>query len=174
MGGSVGQAVSGMIWLISAALATWVDVKFAMIALALGGIFIFPLTQLTIKLLGHKASLSKSNPFNRLAMQIAFIIPLNLPVIAAAAMYNQSWFYPAFMIVVGTHYMPFVFLYGMWQYALLAAALIGGGVLIGMPLSANFIAGGWFTAVILLVFAFVVSRTSASWKKNELQATGSI
>ena len=67
-----------------------------------------------------------------LAMQVAFTIPLNLPVVAAAALYRLNWFYPACMIVVGTHYLPFIFLYGMWQFGVLAAVLIGGGVTIGL------------------------------------------
>jgi hypothetical protein len=91
-------------------------------------------------------------------MQVAFIVPLNLPVIAAAAAYNINWFYPAFMIVVGTHYLPFVTLYGMWQYAILAAVLIGGGVAIGWALPHNFILGGWFTPAALLIFALTISR----------------
>jgi hypothetical protein len=158
LGGSVGQAVSGGLWLLSAALATWVNLRYGIILLVLGGIFIFPLTQLVLKLLGHAAALNKANPLNQLAMQVAFIVPLNLPVIGAAALYNVNWFYPAFMVVVGTHYMPFIFLYGMRLYAVLAAVLIGGGVAIGFLLPHNFIVGGWLTGVVLLLFAVVVSR----------------
>ena len=94
----------------------------------------------------------------QLARQIAFIVPLSLPVIGAASLYNLAWFYPAFMIVLGTHYMPFMFLYGMWQFGVLAAVLIGGGVAIGMLAPDVFILGGWFTAVVLLMFAVVVAR----------------
>lgn len=36
IGGSIGQAVSGIIWLISAALGTWVSVRLGIIALAVG------------------------------------------------------------------------------------------------------------------------------------------
>lgn len=40
--GSVGQAVSGMIWLVSAALGTQGNQKSAILVLVLGGVFIFP------------------------------------------------------------------------------------------------------------------------------------
>jgi hypothetical protein len=113
-GGSIGQVVSGLIWFISAVLSTWVSNRYGIISLALGGIFIFPLTQLVLRMSSSRSSLRKENPLNGLAMEIAFIIPLSLPVIGAAALYNINWFYPAFMIVVGTHYVPFIFLYGMW------------------------------------------------------------
>jgi len=59
---------------------------------------------------------------------------------------------------VGTHYMPFMFLYGMWQYAILAATLIGGGVLIGIYLANSFVVGGWLTAALLLIFSLVIWR----------------
>ncbi|MHB0879171.1 MAG: DUF7010 family protein [Anaerolineae bacterium] len=158
VGGAVGQAVSGLIWLVSAALGSFASQRSAIIALALGGVFIFPLTQLALRLLGRRASLGRNNPFNALAMQVAFTVPFCLPVIGAAAAYNVDWFYPAFMIVVGAHYLPFVTLYGMWQYAVLAAVLIGGGVAIGMVLPDSFTPGGWYTAVVLLVFALLAWR----------------
>ena len=58
--GSVGQAVSGAIWLTSAALGTWVNEHYAIIVLVLVGIFIFPLTQMTLRLLNHSAISGKS------------------------------------------------------------------------------------------------------------------
>ncbi len=158
LGGSVGQAVSGAIWLASTALATWAGSRYGILVLVLGGVFIFPLTQLVIRLSGRPATLPRENPFNQLAMQVAFIVPFCLPVIGAATLYHTGWFYPAFMIVVGAHYLPFATLYGMWQYLVLGGVLIGGGVAIGMLLPAAFTAGGWFTAVVLLIFAIYVWR----------------
>lgn len=87
--------------------------------------------------------------------QVAFTLPLNLLLVAAATMYRLNWFYPAFMIALGTHYLPFVFLYGMWQFGVLAAVLVGAGLTIGLYLQDSFSPGGWFTAVVLLLFAFI-------------------
>lgn len=162
VGGSVGQAVSGLIWLVSAALGSWVSVRFGILFLVVGGALIFPITQLTLKTLGRGASLRPGNPLNQLAMQVAFIVPFCLPVVGAAAMANINWFYPAFMIVVGAHYLPFIFLYGIWQFALLAAALIGGGVAIGMVFPASFTLGGWVTGAVLIAFAIAVSVTNTA------------
>jgi hypothetical protein len=159
-GGSVGQAISGVLWLVSAALATWVSARSGMIALAGGGIFIFPLTQLTLKVLGRKASLSRANPFNGLAMQVAFIVPLCLPVILALAWYDPNWFYPAFMIVVGVHYLPFITLYGMPQYAVLAAVLVSGGAATRFLLPDQFALSGWLAGVVLILFAIMIWRTA--------------
>ncbi len=157
--------VSGLIWLVSAALGTWVSERYAILILVLVGMFIFPLTQLSLRLLGRSGGLSKGHPMNQLAMQVAFIVPLSLPLIGAASLYNSNWFYPAFMLIVGVHYMPFIFLYGMWEFGILAALLIGGGVAFGMLLPDTFVIGGWFTAVILLLFALLVQLTPRFLKK---------
>jgi hypothetical protein len=163
--GSVGQVVSGVIWLVSAALGTWVGERPAILVLVLIGALIFPLTQLTLRLLGRPAGLPKGHPMNALATQVAFIVPLNLPVIGAAALYNINWFYPAFMLVLGTHYMPFMSLYGMWEFGVLAVLLMGAGVAIGMLLPDVFTAGAWLTGVVLLIFALFVQFTPRFSKK---------
>jgi hypothetical protein len=152
-GGSVGQAVSGILWLLSAALATWIGPGPGILALVVGGMFIYPLTVLALRLVGRPPQRGLANPLNPLAMQVAFTIPLALPVIGAAALRNVNWFYPAFMVVVGAHYLPFVFLYGMWQYALLAALLVLGGVGFGFGQPHGFTPGGWLTGVVLVLFA---------------------
>jgi hypothetical protein len=158
--GSVGQTISGLIWLVSAALGTWGTERQAILVLVVGGMFIFPLTQLGLRLLGRPSSLPAGHPMNALAMQVAFMLPLNMLLVGAAALYNLNWFYPAFMLIVGTHYLPFIFLYGMWEFAVLAAVLIFGSVGIAMLFPGSFTPGGWFTAVLLLLFALFVQFTS--------------
>jgi hypothetical protein len=155
LGGFPGQVVSGVLWLLSAALGASGRTRLAILVLAGGGMFIFPLTMLLLRAMGRRASLSAANPLGGLAMQIAFTVPVSLPLVGAATLYRQDWFYPAFMVVVGAHYLPFVFLYGMWSFAALATLLIGGGVWIGMRMPAGFSTGAWVTGVLLLTFAFV-------------------
>lgn len=151
--GAVGQAVSGTIWLASAAAGTFVGVQAAVLLLVVGGMFIFPLTQLVLRSAGRRASLSADNPLNALAMQVAFIVPLTLPVAGAAALHELNWFYPAVSIIVGAHYLPFVFLYGMRAFAVLAAGLLASGVAVGMWARSSFTLGGWVTALMLVGFA---------------------
>jgi hypothetical protein len=59
------------------------------------------------------------------------------------------------MILLGPHYLPFVFLYGMRMFAVLAAFLLGGGVIIVMYLLSSFSVGAWYTGTVLLIFAVV-------------------
>ena len=108
LGGFAGQLVSGILWLISAALSTWISQKYGMVFLFLSGMFIFPLTQLTLRMLGRSAKLSAENSLNQLATQIALTVPIGFLLTGAATLYRFDWFYPAAMIVVGAHYLPFL------------------------------------------------------------------
>jgi hypothetical protein len=92
-------------------------------AIYLRGCLIFLPTQLVLILLGRPASASRINPLNGLAKEITFSVLLCILVIYAAARYkyNINWYYPAFVIVVGAHYRPFMFLYGIRQYVIQSA-----------------------------------------------------
>jgi hypothetical protein len=155
LGGFAGQLVSSAIWFLSAIGMQWFSFKAGFLILIVGGFFIFPLTQLLLRRMGHAYALPKGHPMNALGMQVAFTLPLTLPVVFALTACRENLLYPAIMITLGAHYLPFIFMYGMWQFGALAALLIGSGVLIGHFLSASLTVGGWTTAVLLLISAFV-------------------
>ncbi|MHB8868089.1 MAG: DUF7010 family protein [Thermoleophilia bacterium] len=98
------------------------------------GQLVFPPTKLGLKLMGHRSRVSPDNPLNALGMQSAFVLPLSLLLVGAAALYRIEWFYLAFMIVLGAHYLPFVTLYGMRMFYALAATLVGAGVVLALYL----------------------------------------
>ncbi len=153
LGGFAGQLVSGILWLASAALSTWAAPKYGMLGLFLGGMLIFPITQLALRLLRRSPRISPVNPLNQLAMQIAFTVPISFLLVGAATLAHLDWFYPAAMIAVGAHYLPFCFLYGMWQFGILSGLMVCGGVLFGQYLPVGFAAGGWVTGFLLLAAA---------------------
>jgi hypothetical protein len=153
LGGAVGQSVSGVIWLASAACGAGLGPRQGILVLVVGGMFIFPLTQLALRLMGRSASLASDNPLRALAMQVAFTVPLALPVIGAATLHRMEWFYPAFLMIVGAHYLPFIFLYGMWQYGVLAGAMLAAGLGLGLYGPGGFSLGGWVGGAALLGFA---------------------
>lgn len=155
LGGFVGQLISSLLWTASAALATWSTPRLAITVLVIGGFFIFPATQAGLRLLGLAGRLSRDNPMGELGMQVAFTLPLTLPIVGAAALYRIDWFYPAFMITLGAHYLPFVFLYGMRMFYGLAAVLIGAGFVIGRLGTGPWHAGAWVTAAVLFAFALI-------------------
>lgn len=154
MGGFMGQMVSGVLWLGSAVLATLGYQRSAMGFLVVGGFFIFPLTLLGLRAIGHRATVAKDNPLNRLGMEAAFVLPLCLPLVGAATLYRLEWFYPAFMILVGAHYLPYATVYGMRMFYVLAGVLFTVGLVTGLWMHLPFGTGGWISAVVLFVFAF--------------------
>lgn len=155
MGGLVGQLVSAVLWLLSAAIGTWVSPGRGIAVLCVGGALIFPVTQLVLRTMGRPASLRADNPLSHLAMQIAFTIPLGLPLVGAATLHRLNWFYPACMVVVGAHYLPFVFLYGMRHFAVLCGLMVAGGIMLGLYLHNTFSLGGWLTGATLVLFGIV-------------------
>jgi len=57
------------------------------------GFFIFPLTQVVLRLSDRRASLSRENPFNNLAMQIAFVLPFSMLLLVPVGLYRLNWFF---------------------------------------------------------------------------------
>src|ERR1039458_1783547 len=155
VGGFFGQIVSSALWLVSAALGTWVTPRAAIIELALGGILIFPVTQLLLRLTGRRASLATGNPFGNLAMQIAFTLPLSMLLLIPVTAFRLNWFYPALMILLGAHYLPFTFLYGMRMFIPLCAILVGAGTVVPFHFAGSFSLGGWIGGLTLFIFAWI-------------------
>src|SRR5258708_21198788 len=155
IGGFWGQLVSSIIWLVSAALGTWVTRKASILAVVIGGFFIFPLTQLMLRLSGRRASLSRGNPFNYLGMQVAFVLPFSMLLLVPVGLYNLNWFFPALMVLLGAHYLPFGTLYGMPMFLFLAGILIAAGVGIAHYFLGTFSLGAWFGGLALFSFAWI-------------------
>src|SRR6478736_5219005 len=88
IGGFWGQLVSSIIWLVSAALGTWVTPKASILTAVIGGFFIFPLTQVLLRLSGRRVSVSKENPFNSLGMQTAFVLGFSMLLLVPVCLYQ--------------------------------------------------------------------------------------
>lgn len=150
LGGAAGQAVSGLIWLASAAVGTFHQPSAAMAVLFFGSAGIFPLTQAVVRLLGRAGRVRPENGLWGLGAQTAFTVPIGFLLVGAATLYREAWFFPAAMVVVGAHYLPFVTLYGMRLYAGLAAVLVLGGAGLGLYGPDAFALGGWLSGIALL------------------------
>jgi hypothetical protein len=167
LGGFAGQLVSGLIWLVAAALGTWLSPLAGMAALFFGSMGIFPLTQLAVRLLGRPGKVSPENGLWPLGSQVAFTVPLNFLLVGATTLYREDWFFPAAMVVIGSHYLPFITLYGMKLFGVLAAILVAAGAglaLYGPPI---FSLGGWLTGLVLIGFAFAGRHVVLKEEKQE-------
>jgi hypothetical protein len=165
-GGFYGQFVSGVLWLVSGCLAVTFGAKSAIIALVLGGFMIFPATESLVRLSGM-IKLTEANTLRYLGMQVAFVLPFSMLLLVPVTQYRTNLFYPAMMILLGAHYIPFVFLYGMRLFAFLAAILIGGGVCLAMFGGSTFSTGAWGTGLVLVLFAFLGRKHARSDRSPE-------
>jgi len=155
LGGFIGQLVAGFIWALSTAVSLWISPKIGMIILFFVTMLLFPFTQSILRRMGQQTALGAGNTLGQLAAQIAFTVPIGFILVGVATLYEPNWFYPASLIVVGAHYWPFVFLYGMKHFAVLGNLLIIGGALIALYIPTIFSLGGWYGSIVLIVFAFV-------------------
>jgi hypothetical protein len=171
IGGFWGQLVSSVIWLVSAALGTWVTPKASILAVVIGGFFIFPLTQMLLRLSGRRASVSPENEFNSLGRQVAFVLPFSMLLLIPVGHYYLNWFFPALMVLLGAHYLPFATLYGMRTFLFLAGILMAAGVLIARYFSGTFSLGAWVAGLTLFVFAWIGRSIATAEGRTEV-ATG--
>ncbi|MFO8068633.1 MAG: hypothetical protein R6U02_01450 [Alkalibacterium sp.] len=155
LGGFAGQLVSGLIWLTASVISVFISPAYGMIVLFFGSVTIFPLTQLILRIMGRHAKVSEQNGLWALGSQIAFTVPINFLLVGAIILERQMWFFPAAMIIVGAHYLPFITLYGMKMFGILAALLIFSGTSLVFYGPLLFSLGGWLTGFFLIVFAFV-------------------
>jgi hypothetical protein len=155
LGGFAGQLISGVVWLAASAVSLWVSPPYGMAVLFFGSMFTFPLTQQVMRLLGRPGTVSPQNGLWHLGTQTDFTVPINFLLVGAATLYREYWFFPAAMIVVGAHYLPFITLYGMRMFGVLAGLLIAiGTALVFLGVTA-FSLGGWIATVIFIAFAFI-------------------
>lgn len=167
VGGFWGQLVTSIIWLSSAGIATWVSPKAGIWTVMVGGFFIYPLTQLLLRLSGRRASLARDNSLGKLGMQIAFAGGVPMLLLVPVTEFRLTLFYPALMVLVGAHYLPFTFLYGMRIFMLLGAALAGSGVAIAFCAPRSFSLGGWIGGCILFVFAWTARIAVGAEERSE-------
>ena len=155
LGGFAGQLVSGFIWLAASALGTWLSPQAGMATLFFGSMGIFPLTQGVVRLMGRPGKVSPENGLWSLGSQVAFTVPINFLLVGASTLYRETWFFPTAMIVIGAHYLPFITLYGMKMFGILAGLLVVLGVGLALYGPDIFSLGGWLTASFLIAFAFI-------------------
>ena len=171
LGGFFGQLVSAAVWLASSAAWTWRSPRSGVLVLLVGGTLIFPLTLAALRLSGRRPGLPPGHPMNALGTQVALVLPLGLPVALGAALARPEWLYPAVTILLGAHYLPFAFLYGMRMFVALSGILVGGGFWMAMTADPDRpVLAGWVTGIVLVVFA-VLGRASVAGEDEPAPAS---
>lgn len=155
-GGFPGLLLSSVVWFISSMYGSWVSWQAAMWALVIGGLFIFFALEILLRVIGHPPAITRANPLNSLMLQLVILLPLMLPLVVIAFLYRADCLYPAFMIALGAHFLPFMFLFGMWQFGALDILFALSAMVFGMTDADHFVVAGWFGAVVQLLFAMTL------------------
>jgi hypothetical protein len=137
---------TGIAWITSAVLSETVSKGSAILFFILSLSMTFPVGEWFRKFFQPVNFISDSNRLGQLFMLSAFTIPACYPLVYFLCKANLNYFFPAFSILVGAHYLIFVYAYGRKIFLLLAIAMIGQAVwwVYSTPLSfsiAGYVAG---------------------------------
>ena len=154
LGGFSILLVEGFIWLLAGIVSIMMSVKIGILIIIIGGMFFYPLGVL-VQIILKRPKIKKENSLNSLFTQIGLIIPFCFGVVFVVTNENMNLFFPALTVIVGVHYLPFIYAYKMKIYWLLASLLVAGGSFFGFMMQENFEYCAYYTGSLLLLFAFV-------------------
>ncbi|HSJ29174.1 MAG TPA: hypothetical protein VLB67_13280 [Acidimicrobiia bacterium] len=166
-GASVGQFVSAAVWGASAATATATGLVAGIWVMLIAGFFIYPITQAVLKMTGSTGVVPRDNPFRQLSVTVPIVGPLMIPLVGAVAYLENDWFYPAMLLAMGAHYLPFSTLYGRQGFIPLGIVMCVMAVVVGLWAPAFGVAAAWATAAMLVGFGVTLRR---SWKVEQVRA----
>ncbi len=154
MGGYSILLLEGFFWILAGILWELVSFKIGILVIIVSGTFFYPLSQL-LQIVLKRPKVSRENPLSLLFTQISLIIPFSFPLIFLLTKENVNLFFPALTIIIGAHYLPFVYAYKMKTYWVLATLLVIGGSLLGFMMADNFYYCAYYTGSVLLLFAII-------------------
>ncbi len=154
LGGFSILLIEAFVWILAGIFWQFVSFKIGILIIIIGGTFFYPLGQL-LQLILKQPKISKENPLNLLFTQIGLIIPFSFPLIFLLTKQNIDLFFPALSIIVGAHFLPFVYAYKLNTYWILASLLVISGSIFGFVLHDNFFYCAYYTGSLLFIFAMV-------------------
>lgn len=152
LGGSIGQVYVGGVWLCSAAVWWLVAPTPGIVVLLVAGALVYPVTSGVSRILGGSGRIPAANPLRPVGLTVPIVGALGLPAALGATLYREDWFFPAMMIVMGAHYLPFWPLYGRWGFVALGLGMWAFGVVVALWLPGLAAAAGALTGLALLAY----------------------
>lgn len=144
---------TALVWLTAGLLGDLMTKPISIVFFLVGCTFIFPMGELIRKIFKAPNVVSKENKLPQLFTQLAFTIPLSYPLVYLACRVDIHFFFPAFAVLIGAHYLPFVYGYGKKTFALLGALLVITGTLSIFFFKESFSFSAYITAGFLMAFA---------------------
>jgi hypothetical protein len=135
LSGAPGMFASAVAWLVAGVFAMQVSASSAVLTLFAGGMLIHPAGVLLCKALGRSGQHAKTNPLGALALESTAWLILCLPIAYAVSQFNERWFFPAMLLVIGGRYFTFRTLFGLRVYWACGAVLAVAGYLLAVSKS---------------------------------------
>lgn len=137
VGGGPGVIVSGLIWLTAGVVAHSEGVRTAFAVLFIGGMLIFPLTALAVRVFFRRPKPAAKNPFGATVLECTIAMIGGLIAAWLFLPFQPDFVFPLAAIAVGTHYAVFRTAYGdalFWVLAGLVTAVGFFAIFGGVPI----------------------------------------
>lgn len=158
-GGATGALASGIVWISAGLIGLYSSPFNSMLALLIGGMFIFPISLLFSKLLGASAKHGATNVLSKLAIENLGILFGGLFIAVIVAQLNSLLFYPVMLVIIGARYLTFQTLYGLKVYWALGGLLMISGFYLAI-FPSHFTLAAFVGGFIELAFALIIFRQS--------------
>lgn len=144
---------TALVWFTAGLLGDLISRPISIAFFLVGCTLIFPMGELIRKLFKAPNLVSSENKLPQLFTQLAFTIPLSYPLVYLAYQVDIHFFFPAFAVLIGAHYLPLVYGYGKKTFALLGALLVITGTLSIFFFKESFSLSAYITACLMFAFA---------------------
>ncbi|MBX3174377.1 MAG: hypothetical protein KF709_08180 [Gemmatimonadaceae bacterium] len=166
LNGGPGAIVSGIVWLVAALASSRAGVPTGFVFLFFGGMTIFPISALLVRVVFRRDPPSVTNIGGRTVTETVF--PMLAGFLAAWLLlpYRPELVFPLSAIAVGAHYFGFRTAYGDVVYWVIAAVLCGvglGSIFMGMPSGATV---PYVVAAIEVVFGVWITARELSPRRT--------
>jgi hypothetical protein len=130
VGGGPGVLVSGIVWLIAAAIAHAQGIERGFAVLFIGGMAIHPVSSFACRKLFNRQKEAADNPLGGAALESTVAMIGGLVAAWLFIPFHAEYVFPIAAIAAGTRYAMFRTLYGNRLFWLLGALMTGVGVLV--------------------------------------------
>jgi hypothetical protein len=145
----------GILWIISGLISNYTSTITAILFFFFATAVNFPIGELIRKLMKAQNRMSEDNNLAKLFPLLSFTIPLSIPIVFMACQYNINWFFPAFAVLIGAHYLPFVWAYQMPTFAVLGISIVVSASFIGYYYSNSFNLAAYVTGALIVLFGIL-------------------
>lgn len=137
VGGGPGVIVSALVWLTAGVVAQAEGVRTAFAVLFIGGMLIFPLTTIAVRLFFRRERQASQNPFGATVLECTIAMIGGLIAAWLFLPFQPDYVFPLAAIAVGTHYAVFKTAYGdalFWVLGGLVTAVGFFAIFGGVPI----------------------------------------